>query len=558
MLFLGISDLGHDPAVAVIGERGPLAAIEERKLSRSSNGRYLPESALRYALRESGVTTADLTGLATAGRVAHANRREVRLKNRFPIRAGQRSTSSAPERGSRDPARLQALRGLLDSTQPIESLEHHLCHAASAFYPSDADRALVITLDQAGDMWSGLVALGEGTQLRPLKTIRFPDSLGLVYSDVTSRLGFRPRSDEHKTQWLSTRGTPSFASSFRRLVSPDANGLPTLNRRYLTREIGGSWRLTEDFYASLGLPAHATPGPDLSAEVACSVQNLLEETVVELAERYRERFKAKSLCVAGGVFLNVLLVRALEERTGFESVFVQPAAGNTGTALGAAYLARAKANGHSQREPLSHLYLGPGVTASEIKQVLDNCKVVYRYLPRQQLLDSSVSLLQDGKSLGWFQDRMEFGDRALGNRSILASPVGPYVKENLNTFIKHREEFHPFILSVPAEAARLYFDNTGNCRFAASVATVRAGVKYLDPFMFGRRHVRLHVVERETNPKFWSLLQAFGQKAHAPILVNTSFNLFGEALVCTPRDAIRTFYCSGIDALVMGDFLLVK
>jgi carbamoyltransferase len=559
MLVLGISDLEHDPAVALIDDHRPVAAIEESKLNRSSRSTRFPQLAVEYCLREAGVKMADVALSAAAGRANRASVREARLCSQFPIANGGQISGRALGRSSRDLGRLSALERHLDLQRPLETFEHHLCHAASAFYPSEFDRALVLTLDQCGDMWAGLLAVGEGTKLRTLKPLRFPNSMGLVYTDITGRIGFQRQRDEHKTLWLSTQGEPDFLTNFRTLFSVSDEGLPELNQEHLRHELGGGWHLSDDFYKTLELMDRRPPEQALLAAVARSAQEYLEETVVALAETFRLRTGASHLCLAGGVFLNVLLVRALEERTGFSRIFVQPAAGNPGTALGAAYLARARANGQNGREALSNLFLGPSFDSIAIKAVLDNCKVVYDCQPVEtRLLSDTVGLLQDGKIVAWHQGRMEFGLRALGNRSILASPFSRYVKENLNEYIKHREDFHPFILAVPAEVAPRYFEFSGNCRFVTSVGLVRPEIHDFDRFVFDGRRVRLHVVEQETNPRFWNLLHAFGQSAPAPVLVNTSFNLFGESLVCAPRDAIRTFYCSGIDALVIGDFLIVK
>ena len=254
-----------------------------------------------------------------------------------------------------------------------------------------------------------------------------------------------------------------------------------------------------------------------------------------------------------------MLVHALEKRTGFDKVFAQPVAGNPGTALGAAYLAEKHLRGVTGRAPLRHLFLGPKFDGDQIKFVLDNCKTIYRYFPSDtQLVEETVRLLHAGDIVAWCQGGLEFGHRALGNRSILASPFSPYVIENLNKYVKHREDFHPFALSVPAENATELLECTTNCRFMCSIGTLKHGTRDLERFSFNGHTVRVHTVERETNSRFWALLRKFGETAPAPVLVNTSFNLFGEPLVCDPRDAVRSFFCSGIDALVIDNYLLVK
>ncbi len=255
-----------------------------------------------------------------------------------------------------------------------------------------------------------------------------------------------------------------------------------------------------------------------------------------------------------------MIVAAAERAAGFERVFVQPAAGNEGTALGAAFLIWHRQAGHSRLAPTKHLYWGPAYSNQEIKQVLDNCKVHYRWHDGEEhKLDETVRLLAGGKIVAWFQGHAEFGPRALGDRSLLASPWAPYVKENLNEFVKHRESFRPFAVAVPAESAAQFFDGTPAARFMATLATAKpAACEFLDGFLLPGNQIRLHVVEESANPAFHHLLQRFGEQAPAPFLVNTSFNLFGEPLVITPRDALRSYFCSGIDALAIGNFTLVK
>jgi carbamoyltransferase len=419
---------------------------------------------------------------------------------------------------------------------------------------------LILTLDGGAGSRCGQISLGEGDEIRPLRTMHFPDSLGWFYSRITALLGLRPHHDEHKIQWLGRQGQPEYLPVFRKLFRNDSQGLPVLDRRYFAAGPDERGTFSPQFYRELKIHKDKfRSDPAICAALARSAQLFLEETVLEIAHRFQAQTGADSLCIAGGVFLNVLLVRALETRSTFGHVHVQPVSGNAGTALGAAFLARKKVAGKSGRAVMNTLSLGPEFTSQEIKAVLDNCKIIYKYMSGDdQLIAESVKQLQRDKIVAWCQGRTEFGHRALGNRSILASPFSEYVIENVNQYIKHREDFHPFALSVPAERAAAFFDASPNCRFMASLAALKNPVAGLEQFAFNGREVRVHTVEKNSNPGFWRLLNKFGETAPAPVLVNTSFNLFGEPLVSDPRGAVRSFYCAGIDALAIGPFLVVK
>jgi len=562
MLIVGISDLGRDPAVAVYdgSSPAPIAAIEEHKLNRRYDDRGVPERALEYCLSVAGARSSDITGIGIAGRPHRARLREEHMRRGlFPEgRPGGRADWSEGTVGRRI-GRAHRLRDLIGTHVRAFSFEHHLCHAAGAYYASGFDRALVLTLDGSGDMWSGLLAVGEGTAIRRLNAMAFPNSLGWLYGRVTELLGFRAGIDEHKTQWLSCQGEPEYLDVFRRAFADDRDGLPAIDHSALAREIGKRLQLAPSVLDELHLASARPRSLQHAAAIARSAQDFIEERVVALAEAYRGRTGARDLCVSGGLFLNGLLVRALEQRTGFDRVFVQPSPDNPGTAMGAALLLRRRLRGDPIAGAVPHAYFGPEFGATAIKPVLDNCKLIYGYPQTEdQLLGEIVRLLRQGKIVAWYQGRMEFGHRALGNRSILASPFASFVKENLNHFIKHRREFHPFLLSVPVEVAPQYFSASDNCRFVGSVGELNATARDLEPFAVGNRLARVHLVDRAVNPRFAALLDRFGQEAPAPILVNASFNLFGEPLVCDPRDAVRSFYCSGIDALVIGDFVLQK
>jgi carbamoyltransferase len=542
MNFIAICTNGRGSAVTLTDNSSVVFAIEEDKLNRLQDSLDVPRLALARCLSENHLQLSDCRAIAIA--VPHA---------------GPFSSSSQAKRAKPTAADDQLRQLLRGGPRPIR-FAHHLCHAASAYYPSGFDHALILSLDEGIGSQSGLVALGEAEEIRPLQSLKFPDSLGWFYSRITALVGLRPRRDEHKLQWLSKDGEPEFLAAFRKLFTWRPTGLPALNRRYFAAGPDRLGTFSPAFYRELGLSSrNLVPTAALRANLARSAQDCLEEVVLQLASKFRETTSVRSLCLAGGVFQNVLLVRALEDSGLFNHVYVQPVAGNAGTSLGAAYLSRKKVTGRSGRGQLPSLALGIPSQSQEIKAVLDNCKITYRYLSgEEQLLEEASALLHRDKIVAWCQGRSEFGHRALGNRSLLASPFSEYVIENVNEFIKHREQFHPFALSIPAEHASEFFDASPNCSSMSSLAKLTSSVAGLERFAFHGNSVRVHTVERQSNPLFWTLLHKFGESAPAPILVNTSFNLFGEPLVTDPRDAVRSFYCSGIDALALGSFLLVK
>jgi carbamoyltransferase len=494
---LGIGGVLGDAAAVLIKDGRIAAAIEEAKLTRRPQPGRLPENAIAACLRIAGIGAEDVDYVALA--------RPLPPGSALPI----------------------ALR--MFPKARVVSIDHHAAHAAAAYLPSPFQNAVVITLDRQGDLRCGAKWRGEGNRLTLEDEVLYPDSIGELYGRVTELLGFQPRADEHRVQWLSATGEPRYLDAFRNL---------------------GDSQLFEQ----LGIDSHSVLTPTQRADIAASMQKTLEEYVLRFAG------DADNVCLGGGVAWNALLVSALETSGRYKGVFAQPAAGNAGTALGAALNVWNEFLGEESRVDGGGYCLGPSFTAPEIKQVLENCKLRFRLLATTpEMIGAAVDRLKENRIVAWMQGRMEFGPRALGNRSILASPQDPYSTENLNAFIKHREALRKFAASVPAELASEYFDAGPNARHLATVSRVRA--KHKEQFrgaILANDLVRVHTVSKEDNPLYWQLLHAFGEKTGLPVLYNTSFNLFGEPLVCTPRDAVRSFYSSGIDAMVVGNFLLEK
>jgi carbamoyltransferase len=458
--------------------------------------------------------------------------------------------------------RVRSLRQKSPKGSPrVVTLDHHLCHASSAFFLSPFERALILTLDGEGDGRAGMIAVGDRNRIRILQTIPFTDSLGWVYSRITDLLGFAPHREEHKTQWLSLEGEPVFRNEFLKMLRRPGSPFPAVDFHYFHRDLTGAFEPSEFFYQRLGL----TPGKtqltvDHKRMLASSLQAAVTDVISDLVAYLQKKTGAEQVCLGGGVFHNTLLVAGLERRFGIGNVYVPPAPGNAGSSLGAAACVWYQQLGNPRMPEISSVYWGPNYKRSEVKDVLDNAKA--RYAVQNTLeckVDTAVRLLQAGKIVGWFQGATEFGPRTLGHRSILASPWVPYVIENLNDFVKHRESFRPFAVAVPEEDGARFFEFSPLCRMMNSLATIKPGADVLPASLqLPGGFVRLHVVEKRANPLFWELLKRFGEDAPAPILVNTSFNLPGEAPVVRPKDAIRTYFCSGIDAVFVDNFLLTK
>lgn len=524
MTILGLGGLLNDPACAVLRDGRIVAAIEQKKLHRRFERGAFPAELIRETLRVAGVPPHEVD-----------------------------TVSIARPFGTRGEARLHlSVRAMFPSAR-IAPVEHHQAHAASTFFASPFDRATVLTLDHSGDFRCGALWQGAGARLTLERELYYPDSLGDLFSRVTELLGFQPRADEHKVQWMSTAGEPKLAQVFLDHLNV-GDGWPRVDLSAYDADRPGLGGFSASFLEKLGITSEADITSERRTMIAASLQRAVEQAVLTMAG------EGENLCVAGGLAMNVLLIAALERSGRWKSVYVQPAAGNSGTALGAAWHAWHQIHGRRERHPLESLSLGPSYHPEEVKQVLENCKLHFRYLlTTGEVIGAAVEQLAADKIVAWMQGRMEFGPRALGNRSILASPLNPYSTENLNVFIKHREPFRKFAASVPAELASRYFDVGPNARFIATVGRVKD--EHRDTFaaaILGDGLVRVHAVEEAENPLFHRLLHSWGQKTGLPVLYNTSFNLFGDPLVCTPRDAVRSFYSSGVDAMITGGFLLEK
>jgi carbamoyltransferase len=464
--------------------------------------------------------------------------------------------------------------------------EHHKSHAASAFYPSPFDDAAVLTMDGVGEWATTSVSVGSGADLQMVKELRFPHSLGLLYSAFTYQAGFKVNSGEYKVMGLAPYGEPIFAQTILdNLVDLKADGTFRLDQSFFDYCTG--LRMTNERFDGLfgGPPRHPDdPLTQLQMDLAASIQAVAETIVLRLTQSVAAETGAKNLCLAGGVALNCVANGKVLREGHFENVWIQPAAGDAGGALGAALVTHHEHLGgvrvaHGSGDGMSGSYLGPGFSQSEVEKTLESLGAKFQVLDDNEFISTVAGFLAQGKVVGWFQGRMEFGPRALGSRSILGDPRSPDMQRTLNLRVKRRESFRPFAPSVLAEHAREYFELGAASPYMQFVAGVTQGhrtpLSSDDASLAGLAklgamrsdvpavtHVdysaRIQTVHGETNPKYHALVSAFHGLTGCPVLINTSFNVRGEPIVCTPKDAFDCFAGTDIDVLAMENCLVLK
>lgn len=576
MNILGISGQERDAAAALIQDGRVAAAIEEEKLARIRHVGMnylggLPERAIAFCLERARLTFDDLDYVAYYLEPHKLFHREIAFNSSRATQAAEQA--SIEEFPPYFVEGLNALKQRLKTKRMAESrlssrghfvqVPHHLAHAASSFYVSGFSRAAILSADNKGDMTSTALITGDGGKMTVNAEAQFPNSIGLVFSAVTAALGFGYDNDWHKTMWLAPTGEPEFEETLNDLLTVDSNGLPLVNQDYFEASFRGTMSLSKRFFDAIGIEARRKDEPISTRHrnLAASLQSCVEGALCEMASRLRDRTGEENLCLAGGVALNSLINAAIERRAGYSRVFIQPAAGNAGCSIGAAlYVWHQMLNNQQRGYTMEHAFLGPTYDDDTIKSVLDNCKLAYEYsLTEDKLIAEVARMLGQGRIVGWFRGAMEFGPRTLGARSILASPTSEMMRDNLNSFIKHREDYRPFSAAIPEERAAEFFEPSALTGFLQGVSRVKESTQRLIPAaVFGDGLVRVQTVNRKTNPPFWKLLTKFGETSGVPVLLNTSFNLFGEPVVSTPREAVRGFYCSGIDCLAIGNFLIKK
>lgn len=572
MYVLGINAVFHDSAACIIKDGVLLAATEEERFTHFKHGKRpvpfstweLPFHAIDYCLKIAGIHINDVDHIAYSFDPYLLIGEKYRGKStiEIPFEEGP-SHLSEDFRNVWDPLFLSSIinapgqlrdgyphhlqKRFVGCNIPREKwhfVDHHVSHAASAFNCSPFKNAAVMTVDGRGEVATTTYSVGNGNQLSRIGQVNMPNSLGLLYEDVTTYLGFLHSSDEYKVMALASYGKPEFVNDFREIVQIGANGQYTINDQRLEERFGPKRLRHEEFTSH-------------HFNIAHSLQLVIEESMLELTGWLQKETGEENLCLAGGVALNCVANARLRDRGAFKNIWVQPASGDDGTALGAALWVDAKVRNTDERKfEMTHCYWGPEYTDEEIEKSMKLWKVPYRKL--NNIAEETADILAQNKIIGWYQGRMEFGPRALGSRSILASPITPEMQARLNE-VKDREDFRPVAPVVLEEEAANWFENAGYSPFMLFIYDVKADKADKIPAV---RHTdgtaRIQTINEHQHKNYYDLLKAFHRKTGVPVLVNTSFNTLGKPIVCTPRDAIECFWTSPFDALVIGSFVIEK
>ena len=558
---LGISSFYHDSAAALLKDGVVIAAGQEERFSRKKHDSGFPRRAIQYVLHEAGVTAGQLDAVGFYDKpllkfermlstyVATFPRSFNSFRTAMPVWLHEKLWVPSIIRKE-----LKPYKG------PILFAEHHMSHAASCFLPSPFEEAAILTVDGVGEWATASYGVGRGTDITMLKEIRFPHSLGLLYSAFTYYLGFKVNSAEYKVMGLAPYGKPvHFDRIMKEMVHLKEDGSFKLDMKYFAYDHG--LRMTngafDDFFG--GPPRKPeTWMSEREFDIAASVQKVCEEVVLHMARHLHRETGLSKLCMAGGVALNCVANGRIIRETPMKELWVQPAAGDAGGAVGVAHYIYNTLHKQPRTKGWTHAYLGPQFTDAEIAQYLDGAGAKYTTLADAELPRRTAKLVSENNVVGWFQGRMEFGPRALGGRSILADPRDPKMRDTLNMKIKFREGFRPFAPSVLMDKAAEWFEIDCDSPYMLLVAQVREGKRTIPSVTHVDNSARLQTVTREEAPLYYDVIREFERITGVPIVINTSFNVRGEPIVCTPHDAYLCFMRTHMDHLVLGHHLLDK
>ncbi len=561
MRILGLSCFYHDAAACLIEDGRIVAAASEEAFSRKKHDSGFPNLAIRYVCGEAGLKPGQgIDAVVFYDKPFKKFDRSIRSHvDRFPAGLGA-FVRRLPQVINKELRIGKVLKDELDYGGPLLFSEHHLSHAASAFFCSGWEEASVLTVDGVGEWATSSWGAGRGNSLVLSGETRFPHSLGLLYSAVTLYLGFKVNSAEYKVMGLAPYGEPTHVDAIRKMIHVRDDGSFRLDMRYFDFD-AGERMFTPAFETVMGQPARPLEHGELSQfhkDVARSLQVVVDDTMVKLATHVVKQTGLPKLCMAGGVALNCVANGEILRRAPVEDVFVQPSAGDAGGAMGAALWAW---NGLLKKPRLPRLpsvYLGPGYSDDEVQRVLDAEGAKYLRMDRESLLERTVALLTTGKVVGWFHGRMEWGPRALGHRSILGDPRDPQMRDTINRKIKMREGFRPFAPAVLEEKVNDWFQLDRPSPYMLLVAQVAPDKQALPATTHVDGSARIQTISHAQDPLYYDLIAKFGEATGVPVVINTSMNVRGEPMVCSPEDGWRCFMRTEMDVLVIGSFVLLK
>jgi carbamoyltransferase len=593
LFILGISAFYHDSAAALLTDGRIVAAAQEERFTRKKNDSGFPRNAIQYCLEEADISLDDVDHVVFYEKPFLKFERLLETYLAFAPRGFRSFRVALPIWLKEKLFQKRLLIGELERFAPdvdwSERLlfgEHHQSHAASAFFASPFDEAAVLTMDGVGEWATTSLALGRGNALSMVKEIHFPHSLGLLYAAFTAYTGFRVNSGEYKMMGLAPYGEPRYAQKILdHLIDVKPDGSFRLDQSYFNYCTGLSMT-SPRFHALFGGEPRGEHDPltQRDMDLAASIQAVTDDVVLRLTRSIADETGAKQLCLAGGVALNCVANGKIARDGKFERLWVQPAAGDAGGALGAAlaayhlHLSRPRV-APNNLDAMQGCYLGPGFTQDEIERRLAACGAVFTTLAENDLIEATVDALLTDAAVGWYQGRMEFGPRALGNRSILGDPRSSKMQKTLNLRVKYRESFRPFAPSVLREDVAAWFEYNGDSPYMLICADVakskrrqltetEATLTGIEKLAAPRSEIpavthvdfsaRLQTVHRETNPRYHALLSEFKKQTGCPVLINTSFNVRGEPIACTPEDAFRCLMGTEIEVLVVGNCFLRK
>ncbi len=558
---LGINCYKHDSAAALLVDGRLVAAVEEERFRRVKHFSGYPAMAVEYVLKEASMKPSELDHIAFYMLPGLVMRENLTYSRHYLSRKGGLFFLLSQLNGARKMRDIgNAVRDHLgdDPESKVHFVEHHVAHAEAAVFCSGFHDAAVLTMDGVGERDTSILADFDGSRLKVFSRSRFPNSPGMFYSAVTRYLGFRPDNDEYKVMGLSSYGEPVYSDLFRRIIGCK-DGVIRLNSRLLDLHMGVHHSgFSGEAMKIMGPPRN--PGEPITENhenIACSAQKVLEEVALSLALRLGKLSGRDNLVVSGGVGLNCVLNGMLEREAGFSEVYPLPASHDAGTSMGAAVHVHRKLYPDVPLVPPGNMYLGPSYPEEELRKALETARLSWE--EPDDLEKVTADLIARGKIVALFNGRMEFGPRALGNRSILADPRRKEMKDVLNNSVKHREPFRPFCPSCLEEVAGEYFEGCNDSPYMIKTYPVIKEKRDVIPSV---THVdgtaRVQTVNAEENPFYYGVIKSFGDKTGVPVVLNTSFNVRGEPIVDTPVDAIRCFYGTGIDVLIMPPFLLRK